>query len=99
MSTTRFVVALNTNTATPEINKAIEAVIKAEGAGWWHWYQHTWLIRDPRGRNADWWRDKLKVISPQPQFMIFNVDDGTWGGFTVKTHYQWMTDTWNKPRD
>lgn len=91
---TRFVLALDDN-VTPEINKAIGELIKAQGAGWWHWYQHTWLITDPQGRSADWWRDKFRTLEPPPGFLIFNVDNGAWSGLTKKNYYEWMNSTWN----
>jgi hypothetical protein len=94
---TRFILALDDD-VTADINKAIGELIKTEGSGWWHWYQHTWLIADPKGRKVSWWMDKLKALTPQPGFLIFDADTGEWSGFTNTKHFEWINKNW-KPKD
>jgi hypothetical protein len=92
---TRLVLVLSDDSVTAEINAAIGEAIKAEGAGWWHWYQHTWLISDSRGRDAAWWRDRLQSVNPRPAFMIFGTTE-QWAGFTKTEYYEWMHSTWDR---
>lgn len=74
---------------------AIATVIKEESAGYWHWYQHAWLISDSYGRSIQWWRDRIKEKVPGATMMIVAAAGG-WTGFTSENHYDWMYETWDK---
>jgi hypothetical protein len=91
---TRLVVVLY-DTVTKEQNAGIALIAKtAKNTGFWHWFQHTWLLVDRKSRGLEWWRDRIKEIEPPPAFLIFNVDNGEWGGLVDERPTAWLHKSW-----
>jgi hypothetical protein len=75
--------------------KAITGAIKAEGVGWWHWFQSVWLINDKKGRDTGWWRDTLRDASGGATLIVIEVGrEGTWSGYAHTSIFKWIKETW-----
>lgn len=89
----RFVVVVDES--TPEDQEAITDAVKAEeGVGWWHWFPQTWLIVDVKGRDAIWWRDKLRLAAPNAHFLVVKATGGVWAAAGTKKALQWLHEQW-----
>ena len=92
---TRF--AVLTDADSPEERSAITNSIDETEAGFWHWFQTSWLIADPKGRSAAWWRDHIKEASPTTYLMVVPVDNNAdWAGFGKGKMFNWMHETFDK---
>src|SRR5262249_25491583 len=99
----RFIVSIDTATAT-QIKSIHENVIaKLAGTGWWHWLNNTWLISDPTNNHtAEAIRDKIYKAVPSINCLVVELRrDGTdtWAGVgpdDVKpdTFSSWLNQNW-----
>lgn len=78
---------------TPEDREAITVMLKTE-VGWWHWFEHAWLIVDVKGHDPSWWVGKLRRVAPDSHFFVVNVNGGSWAGVGRKNAFQWLRDEW-----
>jgi hypothetical protein len=76
---------------------------KSEKIGWWHWFQHAWLLSNSRGNlTASAIRDKLCDIYGTANTLVIELKgtDDTWSGFGPKNEnkdmFKWIKDTWRK---
>jgi hypothetical protein len=91
---TRFVLIANETVGSAKRN-AVSSAIKSEGAGWWHWFQFSWIIKDPHGRDTRWWRDRLGLHLEPNDFVILGVaNPSDWAGFGMNDRFGWFFKTW-----
>ena len=101
MSKKRYIVCLKDPSAGDD--KVFISKLKEYGFGWWHWFSHTWLITDIKGKaSAAAIRDIVREVYPTSHNMVFEIskDSDTWSGFGTKTSekdmFKWIKDNWKK---
>jgi hypothetical protein len=102
MSKKRYIVCLKDSTAGDD--KVFISKLKESGFGWWHWFAHTWLIADNKGKaSASTIRDLVRKVYPTSHVLVFELsqDADTWSGFGTKTKekdmFKWLKENWKKP--
>jgi hypothetical protein len=99
--TKRFVVL--TNARDNDQNNAFVELLRAEGFGWWHWLQGSWLLLTSKDHHsAKFIRDKHRETFGDEYCMILELpaSGGTWSGFGPtgdKNMFDWVKRNWNVP--
>jgi hypothetical protein len=96
--TTRLIISLDR--APAKARNLVTQTLKDSSVGWWHWLQHLWLVVDPEGRDAAWWRnhlrDQLQVAAPRVLIFVSDADTGYWAIRGPKRSFVWLQETWEK---
>ena len=97
----RFIILMNP--ASTEQNDLFLKWINGEGLGWWHWFQGSWLLTNPKGHlTSVTIRDKLSEIFGLSNNLVIELrsTDDTWSGFgpssPEKNMFKWIRDAWRK---
>lgn len=97
----RFIVLIEESSEEQD-NSFLEWV-KSEKIGWWHWFQHAWLLSNRSGNfTASDIRDKLHDVYGTANNLVIelNETDDTWSGFGPKNEnndmFKWIKDNWHK---
>jgi hypothetical protein len=98
----RFIVLVNSSTKQQEDD--FIAFIKAEGFGYWHWLNNSWLlISHSSHHTAPFVREKVMKFFPNVNNMVlqFNEDGELhWNGFGPGSGehnmFEWMHKNWTK---
>ena len=97
----RFVVVIERSTESQ--NNALLDWIKAEGLGWWHWFQNAWLLSNNKGHlDCERIRDKLMEIYGSANNLVIEMGGSgdSWAAYgpsnEKKSMFTWLRDTWSK---
>jgi hypothetical protein len=75
-------------------SKIIE-LLNSRGAGYWHWYKDSWIIKDSHGMDETWWRDSIKEKCPSLRFTVVSLGtNASWSGFDVPSKFEWFHSNW-----
>ena len=89
---TRFVVALGG--ASTQQQSKLTVRLRKTNVNWWHWMESMWLIVDPEGRAASYWRDKVKEWVPKCDVLVLEVRGGGWAAVDSKRYdrspFKWL---------
>jgi hypothetical protein len=96
----RFVVLIESS--TKEQNDSFLGWIESENIGWFHWFQNTWLLSNPRGHlSASDIRSQVKQAYGSANTLILELQgtNDTWSGFGPNTEqkdmFKWVKRNWN----
>jgi len=89
---------------TSQQDKAFNEWLKAEGIGWWRWFDGSWLLDSSSDNHtADKVRDKFIEIVPKVNVLVLELKaDGndTWAGFGPSSKeenmFKWIRRTWKR---
>lgn len=83
---TRLIIAVDGATATQR--GRITAGLKGSGVNWWHWFQTVWLVVDPEGRPASFWRDHVKSWVPVCDALVIEIrGPAAWAAINRRQRY------------
>lgn len=94
----RFVIT--TGALTPDDENLVTRFLQTEGQAieWWHYLPGVWLVVDSKERTAEDWFDRLCVLIPDAQVLLFDLSQAaaTW----FKGHPRacdWLNERWGIP--
>lgn len=95
----RFIVAVNSLTATAEGRNAMTALLESKGLSVWHWFQDLWLVDTRQPVDLIKLRDEIRIAIPSiaAGFFISSVEGIIdHAGVVPSDSITWLLEHWQR---